>query len=137
MAAPWQNIEAGDATAQISSNALSINLPLDAKMVDEFDIFPNPFTPNGDGINDETEIRFSVFKLTAPRQARVQLYTLAGRRVWEHIQILASGRAIVPWDGVDHNGRKVPPGLYICQVDLDVDRESSSATRAHLLSIAY
>jgi len=137
MAAPWQNIEAGDATAQISSNVLSINLPLDAKMVDEFDIFPNPFTPNGDGINDETEIRFSVFKLTAPRQARVQLYTLAGRRVWEHIQILASGRAIVPWDGVDHNGRKVPPGLYICQVDLDVDRESSSATRAHLLSIAY
>ena len=35
-AAPWQNVEAGDAAAQISSNALSINLPLDAKTVDEF-----------------------------------------------------------------------------------------------------
>ena len=137
LAAPWQNVEAGDAAAQISSNALSINLPLDAKTVDEFHVVPNPFTPNGDGINDETEIRFSVFKLTAPRQARVRVYTLAGHRVWEQTQMLESGHAIIPWNGADQNGHKVPPGLYICQVDLDVDQQSSSATRTRLLSIAY
>lgn len=137
MAAPWQSVEAGDATALIGSNALSINLPLDAKAVDEFRITPNPFTPNGDGINDETEIRFSVFKLTAPRQAQVRVYTLAGRPIWEHTQMLQSGRVSVFWDGTDLNGRKVPPGLYICQVNLDTDRESRSATRTRLLSIAY
>ena len=137
MAAPWQSIEAGDATALIGSNALSINLPLDAKAVDEFRIVPNPFTPNGDGINDETEIRFSVFKLTAPRQAQVRVYTLAGRPIWESAQMLQSGRVSMLWDGTDLNGRKVPPGLYICQVNLDTDRESRSATRTRLLSIAY
>jgi hypothetical protein len=137
MAAPWQSVEAGDATGLISSNALSINLPLDAKAVDEFRIVPNPFTPNGDGINDETEILFSVFKLTAPRQARVRVYTLAGRQIWEHAQMLQSGRVNMLWDGTDLNGRKVPPGLYICQVNLDTDRESRSATRTRLLSVAY
>jgi len=113
------------------------NLPLDAKAVDEFRIAPNPFTPNGDGINDETEILFSVFKLTAPRQARVRVYTLAGRQMWEHAQMLQSGRVSMLWDGTDLNGRKVPPGLYICQVNLDTDRESRSATRMRLLSVAY
>ncbi len=137
MAAPWQRVEAGDATALIGSNALSINLPLNAKAVDEFRIAPNPFTPNGDGINDETEIRFSVFKLTAPRQAQVRVYTLAGRKVWENTQILQSGRVSISWDGIDPSGRKVPPGLYVCQVRLDTDRESRSATRTRLLSIAY
>ena len=137
MAAPWQSVEAGDATARIGSNTLSINLPLNAKAVDEFRIAPNPFTPNGDGINDATEIHFSVFKLTAPRRARVRVYTLAGRPVWEHVQRLQSGRFSTRWDGTDLNGRKVPPGLYLCQVNLDVDRGSRSATRARLLSIAY
>ena len=137
MAAPWQSVEAGDATALIGSNALSINLPLDTKAVDEFRIAPNPFTPNGDGINDETEIHFSVFKLTAPRQAQVRVYTLAGRPIWESDQMLQSGRVSMLWDGTDLNGRKVPPGLYICQVNLDTDRESRSATRTRLLSIAY
>ena len=137
MAAPWQSVEAGDATALISSNALSINLPLDAKAVDEFRIAPNPFTPNGDGINDETEIHFSVFKLTAPRQAQVRVYTLAGRPIWDNAQMLQSGRVSMLWDGTDLNGRKVPPGLYICQVNLDTDRESRSATRTRLLSVAY
>ena len=137
MAAPWQSVEAGDATALIGSNALSINLPLDAKAVDEFRIAPNPFTPNGDGINDETEIHFSVFKLTAPRQAQVRVYTLAGRPIWEHAQTLQSGRVSMIWDGTDLNSRKVPPGLYICQVNLDTDRESRSATRTRVLSVAY
>ena len=137
MAAPWQSVEAGDATALIGSNALSINLPLDAKAVDEFRIAPNPFTPNGDGINDETEIHFSVFKLTAPRQAQVRVYTLAGRPIWENAQMLQSGRVSMLWDGTDLNGSKVPPGLYICQVNLDTDRESRSATRTRLLSVAY
>lgn len=135
--APWQSVEAGDATALIGSNALSINLPLDAQAVDEFRIAPNPFTPNGDGINDETEILFSVFKLTAPRQARIRVYTLAGRPIWENTQMLQSGRFSLLWDGTDQNGRKVSPGLYICQVNLDVDQESRSATRTRLLSIAY
>lgn len=135
--APWQNIEAGDATPQVASNSLSIGVPLTGRTIDAFSIAPNPFTPNQDGINDETEIRFSVFKITTGRQMRVRIYTLDGRPVWEAEQTVGSGRQGIRWSGTDGQGSRVPPGLYICQIDLDVDEESGSGTRSRLISVVY
>ena len=135
--APWQSIEPGDATSLVASNSLSIGVPFEGRTIDELNIEPNPFTPNGDGINDATEIRFSVFKITVPRQVRVRIYTLDGRPVWETTRMIESGRETIDWTGVDDRGVTVPPGLYICQVDLDADDRSHSATRSRLLSVAY
>jgi len=137
LSAPWQNIEPGDATPQVASNSLSIGVPLTGGTIDDFSIDPNPFTPNGDGINDETEIRFSVFKITVPRQVQVRIYTLDGRLVWKTRRMIESGRESIRWTGVGDRGVRMPPGLYICQVDLDADEKSSAATRSRLLSIAY
>ena len=142
-AAPWQNIEAGDALPTLSSNTLSIGVPLDTKVIDQFAISPNPFTPNGDGINDVVQISFTVFRITSERDARVRIYTLDGTRVWENDggapddQKVASGQAVIGWDGTDDQGRKVPPGIYICQVELDIDSNADSATRSHLIAVAY
>lgn len=135
--APWQNVEPGDAIPQVTSNTLSINVPLAGRAIDAFDIIPNPFTPNQDGINDETEIHFSVFKITDGRQVEVRIYTLDGRSVWETAQTVTSGTQSIRWSGTDRHGNRVPPGLYICQIDLDVDDKSSSATRSQLISVAY
>jgi len=134
---PWQNIEPGDAAAQVASNSLSISVPLTARTIDEFSIAPNPFTPNGDGINDETEIRFSVFKITTGRQVKVRIYTLDGRSVWETAQLVRSGRQNIRWSGAGRRGSKVPPGLYICQLELEVDDQTSSAIRSRVLSVVY
>jgi len=135
--APWQSIEPGDASSLVASNSLSINVPLGGQTIDEFSLQPNPFTPNGDGINDEIEINFSVFKITTSRQIQVRIYTLDGRPVWQNAYMLESGRETIRWNGLDDSGSLVPPGLYICQVDIDADDESRSATRSRLLSVAY
>ena len=48
-----------------------------------------------------------------------------------------SGHKSIRWDGVNENGDKVPPGLYICQVELNVDNDVSSVSRSRLISVAY
>ena len=135
--APWQSIAAGDATPLVESNSLTINVPLESKPIDKFSLDPNPFTPNGDGINDEIVIRFSIFKITASRQVRVKIFTLDGRSVWETVQILDSGHVSIRWSGEDSNGQKVAPGLYLCQLELDADNQEGESRQTRLLSVAY
>ena len=100
-------------------------------------IGPNPFTPNGDGINDAAKISLEIFKLTSSRTLEVRIYTLDGRLVWSSAEMVLSGRASLPWDGRDDHGEVVPPGLYLCQVELDADDRSSTATRTRIIAVAY
>ena len=108
-ARPWQRVEAGDATALVASNTLSIGLPLGVMVLDQVALHPNPFSPNGDGVNDAVRIGFSVFVISADRQVQVSVYTLEGRRVWERSQMIASGQESVEWTGMDAAGVPVPP----------------------------
>ena len=135
--APWQSIAAGDATSLVESNSLTINVPLESKPIDRFSLDPNPFTPNGDGINDELVIRFSIFKITANRQVKVKIFALDGRPVWETTQMLDSGHVSIRWSGEDRNGERVAPGLYLCQLGLDVDNQADGSTQTRLLSVVY
>ena len=135
--APWQAAEAGDATEDVGGNSLSINVPLGTKALDEFAIAPNPFTPNGDGINDETTINFSVFKITDDRPVKVRIFSLDGRLIWEATKEIGSGHAEISWSGQSLSGQKVIPGLYLCQLELHMDDHSSSATQTRLLSVVY
>ena len=107
-------------------------------VLSDITISPNPFTPNGDGVNDETRIEFSLFKVYAARPVAVHLYTLAGRRVRTVEAAVLGGRRQLAWDGRDEAGELVPPGLYICQVEVDADAESASGQqRVHLIAVAY
>ena len=136
--APWQGVAAGDATAQVASEALSVQVPLNLKPLGAVAAYPNPFTPNGDGINDQTTISFSVFRLGTTRQATVNVYRLDGRRVWQHRQVVQSGEAAVVWSGTDQAGQQVPPGIYLGQVDLAVDADDiGPTTRSTLIHVAY
>jgi len=135
--ATWQNVVAGDATPLIQSNSLSINVPLNNSSIDKFTITPNPFTPNGDGINDDTAIAFSVFKITESRPVKVRIFTLDGHAVWESEQMLDSGNSLIRWSGEDRHGNKVTPGLYLCQLELDADNSEGEFTQTRLLSVVY
>ena len=138
LTAPWQAMAAGDATSQVASEALSIQVPLDLKPLGGFAAFPNPFTPNGDGINDELTMAFSVFRLGTARQATVSVYRLDGRRVWQQRQAVHSGEVEVVWPGTDQAGQRVPPGIYLGQVELAVDaKDIGPTTRSILLHVAY
>ena len=89
---------------------------------------PNPFTPNGDGVNDGTEISWDLLKLTEGTPVEVVIYDLSGRRVRAlFADELANGRYGVPWDGSDGGNRLVPPGLYLFEISVKADREPGEA----------
>ena len=64
------------------------------------------FTPNGDGINDQVELNYSLLQLVKPVGVEVGIYDLAGRRVRTVLDAeSASGAYAVAWDGATTSGR--------------------------------
>ena len=91
-------------------------------------------SPNGDGISDAAEIRFHVLKTDAP--AQVQIYTFDGRLV----RALAGQRQpdqsyLYTWTGQDQDERVVPPGSYLCRVE--VEAQAGAASQHRIISVAY
>lgn len=68
------------------------------------DVFPNPFTPNGDGHNDEL-----IFEREGgiPDTWKIQIMDRTGRV----LRTLIHGQD--RWDGTDETGRRVMPGAYL------------------------
>jgi len=98
---------------------------------------PNPFTPNGDGINDEATIQYNLLSLSTPRPVEIALYDLSGRRVRVLFNgVEANGRYLDKvWDGRDDLGQQVPPGLYIARVFVAGD--SGEAQQSQIIGVAY
>ncbi len=87
-------------------------------------------TPNGDGINDEAQIRFSVAKVesTLPE---VTVHDLSGRR----LRVVAAVDGGHSWDGRDEGGNLLPPGSYVCRISLPADVGEQAAYR--IINVAY
>ncbi len=71
---------------------------------------PNPFTPNGDGFNDE--VIFDFDELRAVPDGRIRIFSLDGRKIQDLVGRLS-------WDGRDQEGRAVKPGAYLYIVEVD------------------
>jgi len=104
-------------------------------LVSNFKIEPNPFTPNGDGINDEMTVTFDVQRLLTPKPVRLEVFDLNGRRLHLIERALSSGGYSQRWDGRDDGGHIVPPGLYILRISTEAD--DAGAARTRLVSVAY
>ena len=70
----WQRV---DATA--SGEGLTVLTPVAGGLVGDLEVLGNPFTPNGDGINDVVKFVFPVFKM--PGQASLVLEVYASQRI--------------------------------------------------------
>ena len=135
--APWQEAGEGDVTALRPASSLVIFAEDTGKLVDDIAIAPNPFTPNGDGVNDAAQIRFSLFKVSTTRAVAVRLYTLAGDPVRRLDIETVSGEQKIDWDGRDDGGNLVPPGLYLCQIDVSADAAEGSRKSSRVIAVAY
>ena len=90
---------------------------------------PAPFTPNGDGVNDQTIVTYDIANLIGGTPVSVQIYDLAGslRRVL-YSDLDISGRYQRIWDGADDNGQMVSPGVYLVRVEVAADTGKESKT---------
>jgi hypothetical protein len=81
---------------------------------------PNPFSPNGDGVYDETVISFYLGR--DADHVNIEFYDLAGRLVRRLVfqdPTDETGRARLSraWDGKDDHGYDVPYGIYVMRVE--------------------
>ena len=137
-----QLIEPGDATVAYPGNTLDVRTEdLGAALLAEIAVFPNPFTPNGDGVNDEAHFQFQLHEVSAARDLQLSIYDISGRMVRQldrqsAIRGLFGERPGDPvWDGLDEGGRKVAPGIYLYQISVEADtgKEAEMGT----ISVVY
>nr|MBC8235642.1 gliding motility-associated C-terminal domain-containing protein [bacterium] len=73
---------------------------------------PNPFTPNGDGVNDLVEFYFENLQGLEPI---IRIYDQRGALVRELTDV---GTTSATWNGKDEDGKLLELGLYIYQIKI-------------------
>ena len=140
----FQRVEADteDATELVDSSTARVSLATpDGSLLQ--DVLMQPvFTPNGDGINDELSVQFTLLKVLEDRPLEVMFYDLSGRLVGEGESATASGtgtgkvgKQTFTWDGRDLGGNVVAPGIYLCRIKVEADDQDNQSTR--LVHVAY
>jgi len=76
---------------------------------------PNPFTPNGDGINDYAQFLFYGLEI---RTATIYIYNIHGHEVKQiNVPEGANAKASAQWDGKDNNRNPLPQGVYLYVIE--------------------
>jgi hypothetical protein len=86
-------------------------------------VCPDPFSPDGDGFEDETMI---IYDIPNADNFEMAIYDIAG---WKVKTLIESGACIpgeIRWDGRDDAGRKLPVGIYIIHARIDGDTSMES-----------
>lgn len=121
----WQSVEAAFRRANV---VLLPALTGSDRLIGDLEVSPVAFTPNGDGIHDQVHIRFVVFKVE-DAMPQVRILDLAGRVVVE-LAGMNGDVASYTWSGRDAQGVLVPPGLYLCHIDLGAAAGEDVAVRS-------
>ena len=131
-----QLVDGGDATNRYSGGGIAVTIPFGRRLISSVEVSPNPFTPNGDGVNDRVQIAYALLNLTEMAEMRLVIYDLAGRRVRElQREQLLSGTYAWHWDGQAEGGGPVPPGTYLYRVSVQTDERHERHTG--ILNLAY
>ena len=135
----WQKVDDGDANGTIDSEQTAVLALEKGEVLGDVEVSSAIITPNGDGINDEMAVGFSLMRVGTSAPLRVRIYDLSGRLVRPLRQeSISTGRHSVVWTGVDQSGALVPPGIYLLRIEIDVDSDSSTGTLVdRLVHVVY
>jgi hypothetical protein len=97
---------------------------------------PNPFSPNGDGLYDETNISFY---LSQEATVTIEIFNIEGDRVRILGNLIPISAEDIPdktprrvsgfmWDGKDNTGETVPYGIYITRFTITYSQAAGQRT---------
>ena len=133
-----QPVVGADVGAALSTNSLRVLGTTEQKttFIQNLTFSSSVFTPNGDGINDELRVAYSLFRLPESVPVVLEVYTLDGRRVaLVEAGLQTAGPQSLRWDGRDETGQWLPPGLYLTALHLR--SEFAADPQLSPLGIAY
>ena len=109
----------------------SVYVPAAARgsLIRNLDLSSNIVTPNGDGVNDQLEIRFVLTKVRT--EPDIEIFSLSGQLV----RVVEAADGVHSWEGRDQAGQLVPPGAYICQLRVSADAGDEVLHR--IIDVAY
>ena len=101
----------------------------------ELAVNPPVFSPNGDSVNDEMTLEFTLMLVGASTAVEAGIFDLGGRRIrlLEEQRSVSAGTYSIPWDGRDEAGNLVPPGLYALRLRLGSDTDGSGVEDREIL----
>ena len=130
-----QPVEPGDAGDEVSTNQLLMLSTNIGNLLGGVSVEPQAITPQGDGINDQVELSYNLFRVQAA-QVEVAVYTLGGTKVREvRSGVQSAGVHTETWDGRDDQGDLLAPGIYFLLVEVDADEGHFS--RLQPVAVAY
>lgn len=89
----------------------------DIAIEEEILIDPEVFSPDGDGYNDVTSLRWSFSE--AGYTMNIHIYSSSGQPVRHLVKSeLVSPSGAVSWNGMDEDGNKVPTGIYVVYAEI-------------------
>ena len=133
-----QPILAGDAGEAVSTNSLRVLGANDETpdFIQSLALSTPVLTPNGDGVHDQLQVRYSLFRLPGAVPVTLEVYALDGRRIARLDKGLQdSGAQAITWDGRDETGQFLPPGLYLLSIELQT--QFVQAKQLLAVGIAY
>ena len=116
-----QPTQPGNASDRLPTDQVEVMVQATDETLNLRQAGPNPFTPNGDGINDVLTFEFDLFLLTDQADVTATLYALDGHLV-RQLELAGNiGEQLLEWDGRDENGELVPPGIYLYRLFVNSD----------------
>ncbi len=107
-----------------SENSVAITTPLKKPGIKTE---PNPFSPDGDGIDDEVAFQYQLPFPTA--KITIEIYDLAGRLIYRPAHNLpTSSEGVIYWNGESKYGKRARIGMYIVRCSAtDIGTNKSAA----------
>ena len=122
--------------AEVLGDELVVRTSLTGSILTDLQVGPNPFTPNGDGVNDRVIMSSALLRLTGDTPIDVEFFDLSGRLLRSLRMVVAGSTTFeLTWDGTDDVGKLVAPGLYVYRLGIGAD--SGSASRVGHVAVAY